>query len=77
MRSGLFQTQESACGNATLVEQINLTPDYMGTIRHRVASGDCSPKAPADLDERDYRTRLFGARLRYVTGREMCGWGSG
>jgi hypothetical protein len=48
-----------------------------GSIRGRVASGDYSPKAPTDPDERDYRIRLFGARLRYVTGEEMCGWGSG
>ena len=47
------------------------------SIRGRVASGDYSPKAPADPDERDYRIRLFGARFRYVTGEEMCGWGSG
>jgi hypothetical protein len=29
--------QESACGNATLVEQINLTPDYMRKRQHPCA----------------------------------------
>jgi hypothetical protein len=47
------------------------------SIRGRVASGDCSPEAPTDPDMRIFRIRLFGSRLRYVTGEEMCGCGSG
>jgi hypothetical protein len=35
------------------------------------------PEAPADPDVRISRIRLFGSRLRYVTGDEMCGCGSG
>jgi hypothetical protein len=42
-----------------------------------VASGDCSPEAPADPDVRNYRIRLFGPRLRYVTVAGMSGFGSG
>ena len=43
-----------------------------------VASGDCSPEAPADPDVRNYRIRLFGARIRYVTAVErMRGSGRG
>ena len=43
-----------------------------GSIRGRVASGDCSPEAPTDPDVRIFRIRLFGPRLRYVTGEERC-----
>jgi hypothetical protein len=37
------------------------------SIRGRVASGVNRRKAPADPDEPDYRTRLFGARPRFLT----------
>jgi hypothetical protein len=32
-----------------------------------VASGDCSPEAPAEPDMQISRIRLFGPRFRYVT----------
>ena len=36
------------------------------------------PEAPTDPDVRISRIRLFGPRLRYVTGEvRMRGWGSG
>jgi hypothetical protein len=42
-----------------------------GSIRGRVASGDCSPEAPTDPDMRIFRIRLLGPRLRYVAGEWM------
>ena len=40
--------------------------------------GDRSPEAPTDPDVRNYRIRLFSARLRYVTGAERIrGCGNG
>jgi hypothetical protein len=46
-------------------------------IGGRVVPGDCAPETPTDPDVQNYRIRLFGSRLCYVTGEEMCGSGSG
>ena len=60
-------------------EQISLATEVMAERKLRSGRlGDCSSEAPTDPDVRISRIRLFGPRLRYVTGEgRMRGGGSG